>query len=92
MSGESWRDWTVTPSVGGDIPLPDDHDPEESTVPSSPSPLNVAVVICAYSENRWDQTLDAIRSVIIQDDSPDEILLVVDHIGPRSTTPDGRSS
>ena len=55
MSGESWRDWTVTASVGEDTPLSDDHDPGRSTVPSALSPLSVAVVICAYSDQRWEQ-------------------------------------
>lgn len=36
-----------------------------------------AVVICAYTHDRWDETLAAVASV--QQQAPDELLLVVDH-------------
>jgi GT2 family glycosyltransferase len=36
-----------------------------------------AVVICAYTHDRWDETLAAVASV--QEQAPDELLLVVDH-------------
>ncbi|MCV7366262.1 glycosyltransferase [Mycolicibacterium duvalii] len=39
----------------------------------------VAVVICAYTEDRWALLSAAIRSVRNQSVRPDEILLVVDH-------------
>ena len=39
----------------------------------------VSVVICAYSEKRWEQTCAAIKSVLSQDPEPAEVLLVVDH-------------
>ncbi|GAA2005854.1 glycosyltransferase family 2 protein [Nakamurella flavida] len=45
--------------------------------PSAPG--TVAVVICAYTEKRWDDVLDAYHSVLGQSVVPDEVILVVDH-------------
>lgn len=45
--------------------------------PSAPG--TVAVVICAYTEKRWDDVLAAYSSVLDQSVVPDEIILVVDH-------------
>jgi len=41
--------------------------------------LTFAVVICAYTHDRWDQVLAAVESVRAQSCTPDEIVLVVDH-------------
>ncbi|MGD9526703.1 MAG: glycosyltransferase family 2 protein, partial [Pseudonocardia sp.] len=41
--------------------------------------LSVSVVICAYTERRWDDVLAAIESVRIQRLPAHEIILVVDH-------------
>jgi hypothetical protein len=41
--------------------------------------LGVSVVICAYTEQRWEQTCAAIESAFDQDPKPAEVLLVVDH-------------
>ncbi|MBJ7339227.1 glycosyltransferase [Mycolicibacterium sp.] len=38
-----------------------------------------AVVICAYTEERWDDTLKAVASVQSQRPAPHELVLVVDH-------------
>ncbi len=38
-----------------------------------------AVVICAYTEKRWDVTLEAIASVQAQEPPPEELIVVVDH-------------
>jgi glycosyltransferase involved in cell wall biosynthesis len=38
-----------------------------------------AVVICAYTEARWDDTLRAVRSVQAQEPPPQELIVVVDH-------------
>ena len=43
------------------------------------SPPTVSVVICAYTEQRWDDVLAAVRSVQAQSLPPLEVLLVVDH-------------
>jgi GT2 family glycosyltransferase len=40
---------------------------------------SVSVVICAYTEERWDDVLAAVRSVEAQRVAPHEIVLVVDH-------------
>jgi len=42
-------------------------------------PSTVSVVICAYTERRWDQLLDVIESVRAQTLQPQEILVVIDH-------------
>ena len=55
--------------------------------------LGVSVVICAYTEKRWEQTCAAIKSVLSQDPEPAEVLLVVDHnpaMAERARTVDGR--
>jgi glucosyl-dolichyl phosphate glucuronosyltransferase len=41
--------------------------------------LDVAVVICAYTQDRWDQTVAAISSVLSQRPGPAQVLLIVDH-------------
>ena len=38
-----------------------------------------AVVICAYTDARWDDTLRAVRSVQAQVPQPHELIVVVDH-------------
>jgi glycosyltransferase involved in cell wall biosynthesis len=40
---------------------------------------NVSVVICAYTEDRWDDLLAAVASVRTQSVEPHEIIVVVDH-------------
>jgi glycosyltransferase involved in cell wall biosynthesis len=41
--------------------------------------LDVAVVICAYAHERWDQTVAAVQSVVSQQPGPSQVLLVIDH-------------
>jgi len=41
--------------------------------------LPVTVVICAYSERRWDQTRNAVASVLAQSPGPKQLVLVIDH-------------
>jgi glycosyltransferase involved in cell wall biosynthesis len=43
------------------------------------SQLSVSVIICAYTEDRWDDLLAAVRSVQQQTAPPAEVLVVVDH-------------
>jgi GT2 family glycosyltransferase len=40
---------------------------------------SISVVICAYTENRWDDILAAVGSVRSQQVKPQEIIVVVDH-------------
>src|ERR1700749_1859486 len=42
------------------------------------SDLGVTVVICCYTERRWEQTCAAVKSVLGQDPEPAQLLLVVD--------------
>ena len=41
--------------------------------------LQVSVVVCAYTERRWEQTRAAVESVLSQHPEPVQILLVIDH-------------
>jgi Glycosyl transferase family 2 len=41
--------------------------------------LAVSVVVCAYTELRWEQTRGAVKSVLGQRPRPAQVLLVVDH-------------
>ena len=39
----------------------------------------VSVIVCAYTELRWEQTRAALASALAQCPAPAEVLLVVDH-------------
>lgn len=41
--------------------------------------LTGSVVICAYTEKRWEQLVAAVESVAQQTVSPDELVVVIDH-------------
>ncbi len=41
--------------------------------------MNISVIICAYTEDRWDDVLAAVASVQAQHHAPYEIIIVVDH-------------
>ena len=43
------------------------------------TPLNVSVVICAYTEERWDDLVASVESVRQQSTPPREIIVVIDH-------------
>jgi glucosyl-dolichyl phosphate glucuronosyltransferase len=45
----------------------------------SPFELGISVIICAYTEKRWDYLLAAVESVRTQTVSPKEIIVVIDH-------------
>ena len=49
--------------------------------PSAPSqqPLSVSVVICAYTEKRWGDLLQALELLKWQTVHPDELIVVIDH-------------
>lgn len=46
---------------------------------ASAPPVSVTVVICAYTEDRWEDTLAALESVRHQSPAPVEVLVVIDH-------------
>ncbi len=58
---------SVLDEVPGGIGLPDDP------------PAAVTVVVCAYTERRWEQTRAAVASVLAQEPPPRQVVLVVDH-------------
>jgi GT2 family glycosyltransferase len=39
----------------------------------------IAVVICAYTTERWERLVDAVESVLAQSLPPDELIVVIDH-------------
>jgi GT2 family glycosyltransferase len=41
--------------------------------------VSASVVICVYTEKRWDDIVEAVASVHAQDVTPAEVLVVVDH-------------
>jgi Glycosyl transferase family 2 len=41
--------------------------------------LGVSVVVCAYTEQRWEQIRAAVESALSQHPQPAEVLLIVDH-------------
>jgi len=41
--------------------------------------LKISVIICAYTENRWDDLKAAVKSVKEQTQQPLEIIIVIDH-------------
>jgi GT2 family glycosyltransferase len=43
------------------------------------APLSISVVICAYTEDRWDNLVDAVRSVAAQTRPVLETIVVIDH-------------
>ena len=45
----------------------------------APQPPRVSVVICAYTDQRWDALVDAVASAREQDPAPHEVLVVIDH-------------
>jgi glucosyl-dolichyl phosphate glucuronosyltransferase len=53
--------------------------PEENAPDSDARQLAVAVVICAYTLNRWDKTRLAVASVLSQCPAPAQVLVVIDH-------------
>jgi len=70
--------------VEGAAPLPvgeEDSRGFETRPARSPfgSPHTVTVVICAYTERRWDSLVDAIGSMRLQRRRPDELIVVIDH-------------
>ena len=41
--------------------------------------MNVSVIVCAYTEKRWDDLVACLESLEAQDEKPFEIILVIDH-------------
>ena len=41
--------------------------------------VRLSVVICAYTEKRWDDLVAAVESLRVQTHSPEEVILVIDH-------------
>ncbi len=44
--------------------------------------LSVAVIVCCFTEDRWDDIVAALASVHAQSLQPDEVIVVVDHAPP----------
>jgi GT2 family glycosyltransferase len=63
---------TLRPALRVDLP-------EQTPVGPSDDALSASVVICAYTEQRWDQLQRAVASVRAQTHPVAELLVVVDH-------------
>ena len=50
-----------------------------SACPPFGPPHTVTVVICAYTERRWDSLAGAIKSMVDQRRRPDQLIVVIDH-------------
>ncbi|WP_157680369.1 glycosyltransferase family protein [Mycobacterium dioxanotrophicus] len=58
-------------------PSPSDTEPAEDTYrQGGPS---VSVIIAAYTEQRWPDTVEAVTSALNQSQSALEVILVIDH-------------
>ena len=55
------------------------RDREERRPVAGGEAAGVSVIVCAYTERRWEQTVAALRSVLGQRPAPAQVLLVVDH-------------
>jgi GT2 family glycosyltransferase len=51
----------------------------EELAANLPKADDLAVIVCAYTEERWQDILDAIESLTTQAHRPGEIVLVIDH-------------
>ena len=47
--------------------------------PPFDAPHTVSVVICAYTERRWESLVNAIESLRVQRRRPDQVVVVIDH-------------
>ena len=50
-----------------------------ASLPPLAAGVRVTVVVCAFTEDRWDQIQRAVASLHRQTRSPDEVLVVIDH-------------
>jgi hypothetical protein len=69
-------------SVTDDLPRaaePAGATPAAGATAHAAQPPSIGVVICAYSEARWDLLIEAVRSVQAQTPPPHELVLVIDH-------------
>lgn len=51
----------------------------DSSTPVQTSPSQISVIICAYTEERWDDLLACVKSIQRQVLPPLEIIVVIDH-------------
>jgi glycosyltransferase involved in cell wall biosynthesis len=73
----------LAPSMQEPASTPAAVQEHRSTPAAKPaSSVDVSVVICAYTEERWDDVLAAVQSVQSQQTQPREIIVVVDHNPP----------
>ena len=52
---------------------------DRASMRGASSTATIAVVVCAYTEARWDELVEAISSLDTQMRPADEIVLVIDH-------------
>ena len=55
------------------------NDSSRPTPKGDESLLSASVVICAYTEERWEMLVDAVVSSLTQSHHPSQVILVIDH-------------
>lgn len=68
--------WPDVPEKAGTAASPGPTSPRSTTRDEA---LDASVVICAYTEERWDPLVAAVRSAREQRPKPSEVIVVVDH-------------
>jgi glycosyltransferase involved in cell wall biosynthesis len=53
--------------------------PSRQSGPNGRGAGKVSVIICAFTEQRWDELLRAVNEAACQEPAPDEIIVVIDH-------------
>jgi GT2 family glycosyltransferase len=54
-------------------------EPFPRSEPSEHAALGASIVICAFTERRWEQTRAAVESVLTQVPAPRQVIVVIDH-------------
>jgi GT2 family glycosyltransferase len=49
------------------------------SAPQIPDAAGISVIVCAYTEKRWDDLRNALESLRTQTRKPDQIIVVIDH-------------
>lgn len=65
-------------SVKMKMPMDNPHFPNQTAFGSSSS-YSFAAIVCAYTQDRWDDIVDVMRSLQSQTLAIDEVILVIDH-------------
>lgn len=70
---------TVSPVADGPTAEPREVDVDAHGCGALEAQVSVSVVVCSYTEARWELTRAALQSVLAQEPPPKQVLLVIDH-------------